>query len=100
MKKVVLISRKSGQTDSFMTAVKLAFDKGELAFDVQLALHPSNYKEVIENFVPEFAIISPEMIVWQAEVEKYLKDKNIPFIVAKGSHFGTRQVAKIFELVK
>ena len=100
MKKVVLISRKSGQTDSFMTAVKLAQEKGELAFDVQLALHPSNYKEVVECFGPEFAIVSPEMIVWQAEVEKFLKEKNIPFIVAKGSHYGTRQVAKIFELVK
>ena len=100
MKKVVLISRKSGQTESFMTAVNLASEKGELAFEVQLALHPSNFKEVIESFAPEFAIISPEMIVWQAEVEKYLKDRNIPFIVAKGSHYGTRQVAKIFELVK
>ena len=83
-----------------MTAVKLAQEKGELAFDVQLALHPSNYKEVVESFGPEFAIVSPEMIVWQAEVEKFLKEKNIPFIVAKGSHYGTRQVAKIFELVK
>ena len=99
MKKVVLISRKSGQTDSFMTAVNLASEKGELKFEVKLALHPKHV-EVIEEFNPEFAIISPEMIVWQAEVEKYLKEKNIPYITAKGSHYGTRQVAKIFELVK
>lgn len=100
MKKVVLISRKSWQTDSFMTAVKLAQEKGELAHEVQLAIHPKEYIEVVANYEPEFAIISPEMIVWQAEVEKFLKEKNIPFIVAKGSHYGTRQVAKIFELVK
>ena len=99
MKKVVLISRKSGQTDSFMTAQKLASEKGELNFEVKLALHPKHV-EVIEEFNPEFAIISPEMIVWQAEVEKYLKEKNIPYITAKGSHYGTRQVAKIFDLVK
>ena len=99
MKKVVLISRKSGQTDSFMTAVNLASEKGELNFEVKLALHPKHF-EVIEEFNPEFAIISPEMIVWQAEVEKYLKEKNIPYITAKGSHYGTRQVAKIFDLVK
>ena len=99
MKKVVLISRKSGQTDSFMTAVNLASEKGELNFEVKLALHPKHV-EVIEEFNPEFAIISPEMIVWQAEVEKYLKEKNITYITAKGSHYGTRQVAKIFDLVK
>jgi len=99
MKKVVLISRKSGQTDSFMTAINLATEKGDFGFEVKLALHPK-YIEVVEEFNPEFAIISPEMIVWQAEVEKYLKEKNIPYITAKGSHYGTRQVAKIFELVK
>lgn len=99
MKKVVLISRKSNQTDSFMTAVNLASEKGDFDFEVKLAIHP-NHKALIEEFQPEFAIISPEMIVWQAEVEKYLKELNIPYITAKGSHYGTRQVAKIFELVK
>ena len=42
MKKVVLISRKSGQTDSFMTAVNMAAEKGDFGFEVKLALHPKH----------------------------------------------------------
>ena len=47
MKKVVLISRKSGQTDSFMTAVNMAAEKGDFGFEVKLAIHPKHV-EVIE----------------------------------------------------
>ena len=99
MKKVVIISRESYQTRSFMVAVDIAKEKGEMPYEVELAIHPKHL-EVLDAFKPDFAILSPETIVWQAAIEKDCKDRNIPYIIAKGSHFGTRQVAKIFDLVK
>lgn len=99
MKKVAVISRQSNQTNAFMVAVDLRKEKGEFPYDVKLVLHP-NFKEPLEEFQPEFAIIGPEVVVWQKAVEDFLIEKKIPYIVAKGSHFATRQVEAIFALVK
>jgi len=99
MKKVAIISRSSNQTSAFMVAVDIRKEKGELPYDVKLVLHP-NFIEPIEAFQPDFAILGPETIVWQKAIEDYLKSKNIPYIIAKGSHFATRQVEAIFALVK
>lgn len=98
MKKVVIISRESYQTQSFMVAVEIAKEKGQMPYEVTLAIHPKHL-EVLDSFKPDFAILSPETIVWQAAIIKDCDDRGIPYIIAKGSHFGTRQVAKIFELV-
>jgi hypothetical protein len=98
MKKVVIISRESYQTQSFMVAVQIAKEKGQMPYEVTLATHPKHL-EVLDSFKPDFAILSPETIVWQAAIIKDCEDRGIPYIIAKGSHFGTRQVGKIFELV-
>lgn len=101
MKKVALISHapKQGQTAAFMVAVELRKEKGELGYEVELFLHP-NHKEGVEAFKPDFAILSPETVVWQKEITKFLDDLGIPYSIAKGSDYATRQVEKIFSHVK
>ena len=99
MKKVAIISRKSNQTDAFMVAVEIRKEKGEMPYDVKLILHPA-FKEAVDEYAPDFAILGPETIVWQKEITDYLQSKNIPFLLAKGSHFATRQVEAIFGLIK
>lgn len=99
MKKVAIISRKSNQTDAFMVAVQIRVEKGEMPYEVKLILHP-NFKEPLDEFKPDYAILGPETIVWQKEITNFLEERNIPYLIAKGSHFATRQVESIFGLIK
>ncbi len=98
MKKVAVISRKSNQTNAFMTAIEIRKEKGEMPYEVKLILHP-DFVGPMDEFKPDFAIIGPETIVWQAEIVKYLDDNGIPYSIAKMSHFATRRIEDIFAKV-
>ena len=98
MKKVVIISRKSGQTNAFQVALDLRKEDGKLNYDVTMVLHPD--LAPIDEIKPDFIILGPETIVWQAAIIKFVEERKIPYAIAKGSDFATRQVEKILALVK
>ncbi len=98
MKKVAVVSRKSNQTNAFMTAVEMRKEKGEMPYEVKLVVHP-DFVGPMDEFKPDFAIIGPETLPWQAEIIKYLDEHSIPYSIAKMSHFATRQIESIFSKV-
>lgn len=95
MKKVVIISRESLQTERFMKHVRDHIAKGELPYDVELALYPKHLLTV-DAFQPDFVLLSTEVIAWKPEIEKELAARHIPNALVKGSHYGTAQVLRIF----
>lgn len=99
MTKVAVINRKSGQSNAFMVAVQIRVEKGEMPYEVKLIEHP-NFVEPMDEFKPDFAIIGPETLPWQAEIIAYLDAHKIPYDIAKMSHFATRQIESIFSKVK
>ena len=95
MKKVIIISRQSLQTERFMKHVRDHQSKQELNYEVELALYPK-HMELIESYKPDFVLLSTEVIAWKPEIEKQLAEKGIPNALIKGSHYGTAQVLRIF----
>lgn len=96
MKKVLIISRDSMQTQRFMKHVRDYQAKQELDYDVELALYP-NHMAMVESYQPDFVLLSTEVIAWKPEIEKELAIKGIPNALVKGSHYGTAQVLRIFK---
>lgn len=96
MKKVLIISRQSMQTERFMKHVRDYQAKNELNYEVELALYPKHIA-MIESFKPDFALLSTEVIAWRPEIEKELALHGIPNALVKGSHYGTAQVLRIFK---
>lgn len=96
MKKVVIISRQSLQTERFMKHVRDHQAKGELNYEVELALYPKHLL-LIDEFKPDFVLLSTEVIAWKPDIENELAQRNIPNALVKGSHYGTAQVLRIFK---
>ncbi|HET6786171.1 MAG TPA: hypothetical protein VFH18_09120 [Erysipelotrichaceae bacterium] len=96
MKKVLIISRNSLQTQRFMKHVRDHQAKQELAYDVELALYP-DHMIMVDTYQPDFVLLSTEVIAWKPEIEKELALKGIPNALVKGSHYGTAQVLQIFK---
>lgn len=95
MKKVLIISRQSLQTERFMKHVRDHQTRGELPYIVEIAYYP-HHLETVESFQPDFVLLSTEVIAWQGAIEAELKARSIPCALIKGSHFGTAQVLRIF----
>lgn len=95
MKKVVILSRASLQTERFMKHVRAHQAAGELNYEVELALYPKHL-ELIDAYQPDFVLLSTEVIAWKPELEKQLAERGIPNALVKGSHYGTAQVLRIF----
>lgn len=95
MKKVLIISRESLQTERFMRHVRDHIAKGELAYEVELAFYPKHLITV-DAFKPDFVLLSTEVIAWKPDIEKELAERHIPNALVKGSHYGTAQVLRIF----
>ena len=81
-----------------MKTIKNDKKKSEIPYEVKLVVHP-DFVGPMDEFKPDFAIIGPETLPWQAEIIKYLDEHSIPYSIAKMSHFATRQIESIFSKV-
>ena len=60
----------------------------------------NQYGEVVENDNIELILISPEMLVVDAEVKKDLDSKGVKYYSLKGSDFGLRRIDTIVEAIQ
>ncbi|HAM63587.1 MAG: hypothetical protein A2Y20_05890 [Firmicutes bacterium GWF2_51_9] len=96
MKKILLISRESLQTERFMRHVRDHQAKNELNYEIEIAYYPKHLVTV-DAWKPDFVLLSTEVIVWKPDIEKELKERGIGCALVKGSHYGTAQVLRIFQ---
>ena len=93
MNKVLVICKGTGQSKSFERFMDDYTKKNNLPIEWIYA-NDKEYLDGIEGGDVKVAIISPEVVLVEAQIKSTLESKNTPYIVIKPADFGLKRVEK------
>ena len=99
MKKILVICKGTGQSEAFKKVALEFIEKNSLNIEFTFA-NENEYSDIIESENIELVLISPEMLLVDAQVKKDLDSKGVKYYSVKGSDFGLRRIDTIVEAIK
>lgn len=98
MKKLLVLSRKTGQSEAFKKAALDYVNKNKLEISWEFS-DEKQYVEVIEKENYDCVLISPELMVVESKIKSVCEDKNIKCMAVNPADFGLRRLENIMKAV-
>jgi cellobiose-specific phosphotransferase system component IIB len=97
MKKILIITKESGQTQNFINGLLEYLEESETEFGVEFAFYP-HYEE--KSTMDDWIVIalSPEVLAEEDEIRARFNEMelNIPIIMLDPFNYGMRRYNRIF----
>lgn len=93
MNNVVVICKGTGQSKSFERIMDDYTIKNNLPIN-WIYVNDKNYVNVIDEKGAQVVLITPEVILVEAQIKQTLESKNVPYIVLKPADFGLKRIEK------
>ncbi len=100
MKKILIISKESGQTEKFIRELPAFLKESKADFQVEFAFYPDYEKKVLSKDWVAIGL-SSELLIEKNEIQKRLTELGIraPSMFIRGMHFGLRRYDLIFPAI-
>lgn len=97
MKKILIISKESGQTEKFIRELPAYLQESKADFRVEFAFFPDYENKALSE---QWAAIglSSELLIEKNDIQKHLTDLGVqaPITFIRGMHYGLRRYDLIF----